>query len=195
MLTSLNKMEPNELKSSVFSLRALRDPAKAKRRRDAVSPPEARFAFGGCEGGMRRVHTICKILIIAALCTAVYGVAFTQEERGSPFIPQLPIKIEIIPTQGNESAFLPPQEVKKVFNVKAYNLEGVVWGAYAPKAIINSGIYGIGDKLEEAEIKGINKEGVTVLFYDEEYVIRTKNPFVAIPKEEVSNETSETIEE
>ena len=143
----------------------------------------------------QRAHTIGTILIVAALCNIAYGVAFTQEERSSPFIPQLPIAIQLIPSQGNESIFLPPQEAKKVFNVGAYNLEGVVWGAYVPKAIINNRIYDIGDMLDdEAEINNINKEGVTVLFYDEEYVIRTKNPFVERPKEEVLNETiNETI--
>ncbi|MFC1646214.1 hypothetical protein ACFL2Y_03445 [Candidatus Omnitrophota bacterium] len=63
---------------------------------------------------------------------------------------------------------------EETFDPSIYNVEGLIWGAYKPKAIIRSKIYGLGDKLDETEIIRINKEGVTVLFDEEEYVIFPK---------------------
>lgn len=118
--------------------------------------------------------------------------ALAQEERKSPFIPQFPVVEKVVETPAIEQPVEIPVIIEeKTFNVSVYRLEGVVWGAYAPKAIINSKIYTVGDIIDEAEVKKIDKAGVTVLFNEEEYVIRTKNPFIEQVQEEVPGEDTQ----
>jgi len=133
---------------------------------------------------------IRSVLIIGLLVFLTFDRVFAQEERRSPFMPQFPI-IEVIEEVVEQTPFefFVPQEEEKTFDVSAYNLDGVVWGNYKPKAIINSMIYGVGDILGEGEIAKINKEGVTVIFEEEEYLISTRNPFIDRNKEEVIDDT------
>jgi len=91
------------------------------------------------------------------------------EEVRNPFQSCLPHKVEQ-PVE-EAPAEQPVIEVKEIFDESLYKINGLIWGSYKPKAIINNEIYGVGDKLSEAEITKIDKNGVTLIFNDEEYVI------------------------
>ena len=120
--------------------------------------------------------------------------SMVQEKRKSPFIPQFPIIEPVVekPIKKKMPVISFPKIIEEpeveVFHVEEYRLQGVVWGAYAPKAIINKRIYKLGDVIDEAEITKINKTGVTVLFNEEEYLIRTNNPFTERGQEGVLDE-------
>jgi len=141
------------------------------------------------------VSVIAIILSIGRNCAC----AAENERRISPFISQFPI-VKEEPKIVKPIEFVAVVEEKKI-DVSVYKLSGVVWGAYAPRAVINGKIYSVGDILDEGEIVKIGKEGVTILFNEKKYYIRTKNPFVKIEEdiaetEEDNNEnTKESIEE
>ena len=142
-----------------------------------------------------------RIIIVSVSAIAImvsigrnFACAADNERRISPFIPQFPI-VKEEPKIVKPIEFVAVVEEKK-FDVSAYKLSGVVWGAYAPRAVINGKIYSVGDILDEGEIVKIGKEGVTILFNEKKYYIRTKNPFVKIEEdvaetEENNNENTE----
>lgn len=51
------------------------------------------------------------------------------------------------------------------------SVQGLLWGGAFPQAIVNGKIVKIGDKVADAQILGIDKEGVTVLFENTEHKI------------------------
>ncbi|MDD5291807.1 MAG: hypothetical protein PHY46_01305 [Candidatus Omnitrophica bacterium] len=57
------------------------------------------------------------------------------------------------------------------FDASMYKINGLLWGAQETKAIINNEIYNVGDKLGEAKITKIDKNGVTVIFNNKEYIL------------------------
>lgn len=75
---------------------------------------------------------------------------FYQEKK-----PEVIKKIEEAPTQKK------PLPVLKI--------QGMVWGGNFPQAIINNKVVKIGDKIEDASIVEINKEGVVILFEKQKY--------------------------
>lgn len=113
----------------------------------------------------------------------VFQDALCQEaqEARNPLQPQFPKKEEVAEPTAEQPIVI---KEEKFFNVSQYALEGVVWGAYEARAIINGKIYAIGDIIGEAEIIKIGKEGVTVALEQKEYVIKTTNPTI-VRKEEV----------
>ena len=124
-------------------------------------------------------------IVIVILNFISIGTGFSQERR-NPFKDWFPV-IKIEPEKGNETS-IEYIEPEKTFDASIYNIEGLIWGPYKPKAIINNQIYNIGDKLGEAEISKINKEGVALVFEDKEYVINTKKEVKIKEIKEVDNE-------
>jgi len=53
----------------------------------------------------------------------------------------------------------------------ALSVTGVLWGSKVPQAIINGKVVKAGDVIQNAEIIAIDKEGVTVRYGDQEYLI------------------------
>jgi hypothetical protein len=103
------------------------------------------------------------VLIVMLILEAILSIwAYSQEER-DPFKECFPEKIESV-----EEVLKEPE---KVFDVSPYKLNGLLWGSGDPKAIINNEIYGVGDRLAEAEITKIDKYGVTLIFNNQEYTI------------------------
>lgn len=51
----------------------------------------------------------------------------------------------------------------------ALSISAIFWGSSMPQAIINNKIVKIGDTIEEAQIIGIEKNGVSVLFDNQRY--------------------------
>ncbi len=111
------------------------------------------------------------ILLSAIFILSVIFVSSAlSKEKKSPFEARFPIKVEE-PEQ--EVVVEQPviEEPVARFDVSIYKLNGLIWGASKPQAIINNEIYGTGDKLGEAEITKIDKNGVTLLFDKKEYTI------------------------
>lgn len=48
-------------------------------------------------------------------------------------------------------------------------VQGLIWGGNLPQAIVNNKIVKVGDTIDGANITGIDKDGVTVLFKETEY--------------------------
>ncbi|MCM8779379.1 MAG: general secretion pathway protein GspB [Candidatus Omnitrophica bacterium] len=57
----------------------------------------------------------------------------------------------------------PVEKIEKV-NPPDLKLQGIVWGSDKPRAIINGIVLGKGDKIGEAEIVEIRKEGVEFIY-------------------------------
>ena len=51
-------------------------------------------------------------------------------------------------------------------------LQGILWGTSQPKAIINRHIVSVGDTIEDATIIAVGKNGVTVSFGGQDYVLK-----------------------
>ena len=117
---------------------------------------------------------------------------FSEEQRRNPFKDWFPvIKVESKEEVTIAEPVIIFEGSKETFNASIYNVDGLIWG-YKPKAIINNDIYGIGDKLGKAEIVRIDKDGVALVFNDEEYVISTEK---AINIEGESQESHNEYEE
>ena len=116
----------------------------------------------------RQVQSGIILIWICVFSFLIVSLGFGDEGR-SPFKDWFPI---IIKEEPIEEVIVKPE---KVFDVSGYSLQGIVWGSYKPKAVINNKIYSIGDILDEAEIIKIDKEGVVLKLEDKEYVIARKN--------------------
>jgi hypothetical protein len=68
----------------------------------------------------------------------------------------------------------------------ALTVSGVLWGGSIPQAIINDKVVKVGDKIEKAEVISISKEGVSVLYGEQEYTINS--PAVTAVKETKKDE-------
>lgn len=100
------------------------------------------------------------------------------ETLGDPFEEYFPKPEEseslvVVPNQflGPLGSAVNVQE-EKIFDASSFVVTGIVWGADKPKAIINGNIYGKGDKVDEAEIVNITKEGILFKYYDQEYLLK-----------------------
>ncbi len=57
--------------------------------------------------------------------------------------------------------------------LSSLQIQGIVWGGIFPQAIINNKVARTGDTIEGAQIKGIDKSGVTVFFENRQYIFST----------------------
>ncbi|MFA4989500.1 MAG: hypothetical protein WC576_01870 [Candidatus Omnitrophota bacterium] len=82
--------------------------------------------------------------------------------------------------QGTRDPFWPLVTEKKITSTAVperekvlpnFTVQGLVWGGVFPQAIINNQVVKKGDMLGEAKIIEIGKEGVTVLFAGQEYIL------------------------
>jgi len=136
------------------------------------------------------------IVIFMVSFLSIIDTAFSEERR-NPFKNWFPVikKEAPKPVAEKKPVIFSEREKKKEkerFNVSIYKVNGLIWGAYESKAIINDKIYGVGDKLERAEITKINKQGVTLIFEGDEHFITTKQAInIKASKEEqgVDNES------
>lgn len=113
------------------------------------------------------------IIIFIIIFNLIFIDAVFSQQARNPFKDWFPV-IKKEETKGK------PAEIKQevVFDVSRFKLQGIVWGSVVPKAVINDKIYSVGDKLDEAQIKDINKEGVLLIFNEKEYKILRNNPLL-----------------
>lgn len=127
---------------------------------------------------------IVQILILASIFILnfiVIDTVFSLEKR-NPFKDWFPVTvIKVIETEPVvEEEFIEEEpieiffEPEETFNPSIYTVDGLIWGSYKPKAIIDNKIYDIGDKLGEAVVTKIEREGVVLFLDDKEYLITTE---------------------
>jgi hypothetical protein len=98
-------------------------------------------------------------------------VQYKAQGLKDPFLPLIQEKEADIATTAT------PAKVKPL---PVLNLQALVWGGNFPQAIINNKVVKIGDVMEEAQIVGIGKEGVILLYANKKY--KLSSPSVAGPR-------------
>ncbi len=142
---------------------------------------------------MSRLINITIVVFVVSFLSII-DTAFSEERR-NPFKNWFPVIKKEEPVVENKPVIIYEQEKKREkerFDVSIYKVNGLIWGAYESKAIINDKIYVVGDKLGRAEITKINKEGVTLILEGDEHFITTKQAInIRASKEEqgVDNES------
>ncbi|MDP3731523.1 MAG: hypothetical protein Q8R31_00630 [Candidatus Omnitrophota bacterium] len=66
-----------------------------------------------------------------------------------------------------------PGEKTEAKPLPSLQIQGIVWGGIFPQAIINNKVTRTGDTIEGVQIKGIDKDGVTVFFENRQYIFST----------------------
>ncbi|MCM8783993.1 MAG: general secretion pathway protein GspB [Candidatus Omnitrophica bacterium] len=109
---------------------------------------------------MNKIRLIIFWLMVTSL-VGIVRLVFSQEKRE--------LKYFGVNYRDPFSSFLPqekPVEVVEKVNPPDLKLQGMVWGSDKPRAIINGTVLGKGDKIQEAEILTISKEGVEFVYKD-----------------------------
>jgi len=75
-----------------------------------------------------------------------------------------PFQTYIIKEKKGQNAYdISPTDLSKSkVDFSALKVQGIIWGVKTPQAIINNIIYNLGDKIEDAEIIGIDNKGVSL---------------------------------
>ena len=89
-----------------------------------------------------------------------------------PFVPKIDNANNRLPSYTMPPAMLPVSQTPTVVvtenvsqrSLPALRVQGIIWGGDRPQAIINDRIVELGDDVEGATIKSIQKDGVNVLF-------------------------------
>ena len=101
-----------------------------------------------------------------AIAGAPDKAAYTAYQARNPFSKQL---IKEIPLADPAKKIKAKAEVKKVVVPPLIAVDGMITGRVVPYAIISGKIFTVGDKIGEALIAGITKEGVEVLYNEEKF--------------------------
>ncbi len=96
-------------------------------------------------------------------------VEYTGSEYRDPLEPLLDSSIKtkkiVLTVEKKEKIILP-----------GLSLEGLIWGAHYPQAIIDGEVLRIGDIIKEAKILDIRKGEVHLLYKGDELILRPKAP-------------------
>lgn len=142
-----------------------------------------------------RKYIFITIIFIFIFELIISNLAFSEELR-NPFKDWFPVIIKEEPVLVIEEMSIVIED-EPYFDLSQYTVEGLIWGISNPKAIINGNIYSLGDKLGDkfggAEIAKISKDGITLIFQDEEYVITTK-PVLSIKSEDDDMKNSDELD-
>ncbi|MDD4909981.1 MAG: hypothetical protein PHR44_04790 [Candidatus Omnitrophica bacterium] len=125
---------------------------------------------------------ICNIRFITTvlLLTSLFAV-FSYAEDASSLIPQIsyapqssrdPFK-DFLPVKrdAEEQVGAIRGQAEAAVQLPAMKLQGVIWEGRIPQAIIDNGVFTVGDKINEAEIKSIDREGLTLLYKGQVFLL------------------------
>ena len=99
--------------------------------------------------------------------------AEVESSERDPFLTWIPSKIALLGTSipaGGGGQEASPE--KPAFDPKLFKVTGIVWGIEKARAIINGGIVGVGDKVHDAEIIRIDRDGILLRFQGDEYLLK-----------------------
>lgn len=65
------------------------------------------------------------------------------------------------------------QEKVQIRPLPTLTIQGIVWGGSLAQAIINNKVVRVGDKIEEVCIIDINKDGITLIFDEQQYKLNS----------------------
>lgn len=128
-------------------------------------------------------------VLVVFILNVIFATSIFSQDRRNPFQDCFPRRVEQAKIEEMEEAVV--VEPVETLDVSVYKINGLIWGSYKSQAIINSEIYGVGDKLGEAEITNIDKNGVTLKFNNKEYIL---SPEKEIDTMTIGAKTTETIE-
>ncbi|MDD4940010.1 MAG: hypothetical protein PHE18_03875 [Candidatus Omnitrophica bacterium] len=72
-----------------------------------------------------------------------------------------------------------PEAVKETKPLPELIIQGVVWGTKIPQAIVNNKVLKVGDEIQGVKISGINRDGITVIFDNQQYTLMKVSPLSA----------------
>ncbi len=126
------------------------------------------------------ITIFCSTLALARRDEGPMEVEYVGANYRDPFELPLALRAPIVPSEEELPAGVEPEaEV----GLPAIRVEGMIWGSERPQAIIDGEVYDVGDVVEvydvgdvveEAEIIGIDREGVTLFYKDRKFILRPK---------------------
>jgi hypothetical protein len=119
-----------------------------------------------------------------SLCLA--KVDYTAGNLRDPFMSLLPKKEEQIVIKP-EKTELAQEEIQ----LPEMYVQGMIWGGRYPTAIVDNRVVKIGDRIGEAEVTGISREGVQLLYHNRYFLIRPQISASASRSEGSSKSASE----
>lgn len=90
-------------------------------------------------------------------------IKYKSGQLRDPFVPVM-VKEEKKPSLQEQKAV---ESQRPKINLSALEVQGIIWGAKVPQAIINNKVLAAGDSINGAEILSIDKRGVTLSFAGE----------------------------
>ena len=112
------------------------------------------------------ITIFCSTLASARRGEGPMEVEYVGANYRDPFELPLALKSPIAPSEVELPAGV---ELEAFFRV-----EGMIWGSARPQVIIDGEVYDVGDVVKEAEIIGIDREGVVLFYKDRKFILRPK---------------------
>jgi hypothetical protein len=142
---------------------------------------------------MKKVDKLQSVILILVLMANFTYIVFAQDDNQGvilrpvieytsgdlrdPFSDLFQLNAEKERKEKIEQDVLTPEEVvepqKPLPSLDKLKVQGVIWGGRFPQVIINNKILGIGDSIEEIEIVGIEKKGITLSFAGRTVILPT----------------------
>jgi len=117
------------------------------------------------------ITIFCTTLAPAQRAERPMEVEYVGGNYKDPFELPLALRVPIVPPEKELPVGIEPEaEV----GLQALRVEGMIWGSARPQAIIDGEVYDIGDVVEEAEIIGIDREGITLFYRGGKFILRPK---------------------
>ncbi len=117
------------------------------------------------------ITIFCSTLALARRDEGPMEVEYVGANYRDPFELPPALRPPIVPSEEELPAGVEPEAEVRPPSIR---VEGVIWGSARPQAIIDGEVYDIGDVVKEAEIIGIDREGVTLFYKDRKFILRPK---------------------
>ena len=129
------------------------------------------------------ITIFCSTLALARRGEGPMEVEYVGSNYRDPFELPPALRAPIVPPEGELPAGVEPEaEVR----LPALRVDGMIWGSERPQAIIDGEVYDIGDVVKDAEIIGVDREGVAFFYKDRKFILRPK-----IERREVEGDENE----
>jgi hypothetical protein len=102
---------------------------------------------------------------------------YNADNFRDPFLPQIH-SVKITKTPVEKEMPKVGNKVENKVQLPKLTIQGMVWNTKRPQAIIDGQVFKIGDTVKEAEIIGIDREGVKFLYKDKIFIKKPKLPYM-----------------
>ena len=100
---------------------------------------------------------------------------------------------EALEKQKRMAPVTPPPSSEPPIEVANFELQGIFWGIPKPQAIINRQILSVGDKINNAEVEAITKDGVTLSVQGQRIELKALPPIRSMDKKQGQSQTWSTL--